>query len=107
VYYRLWRTRFSNADFAGVKGTRRSTTGIIDTFAEGAVSWTSRLQKPTALSTTEIEIIAASVGTKDLVCLKCLLLELLFDLAIKTPMLYIDNTSCKQESAVSQKFKGR
>jgi len=94
VYYRFWRTCFSKADFAAVKETRRSTTGIIDTFDDGAMSWTSRLHKPTALSTTETEIIAANVGSKDLVWFKCLLSELLFDLAIKTPMLYIDNASC-------------
>jgi hypothetical protein len=35
---------FNNADLAGVKETRRSTTGIKGTFADGAMSWTSRLQ---------------------------------------------------------------
>ena len=43
---------FSNADFARVKETRRSTTNTIATFADGTMSWTSRVQKPTALSTT-------------------------------------------------------
>jgi len=57
---------FNKADFAAVKETRRSTTGIIATFADGAMSWISQLQKPTALSTTETEIIATNVGTKDL-----------------------------------------
>jgi len=51
---------FSNADFAGDKVTRRSTTGVIFIFSDGAVSWTSQLQKTTALSTTEAGIIAAS-----------------------------------------------
>jgi len=55
---------FSDADFAGDKATRRSTTGVIAVFAEGAVSWTSQLQKTTALSATEVEIIAASEGAK-------------------------------------------
>jgi hypothetical protein len=39
------------------------TMGVIAVFADGAVSWTSRLQKTTALSTTEAEIIA-SEGAK-------------------------------------------
>jgi len=84
---------FSDADFAGDKATRRSTTGIIDVFAEGAVSWTSQLQKMTALSTTEAKTIAASEGAKALVWLKRLLSELLSDFARRTPVLYIDNAS--------------
>jgi hypothetical protein len=51
---------FSDADFAADKITRRSTTGVVATFANGAVSWTSQLQKTTALSTTGAEITAAS-----------------------------------------------
>jgi hypothetical protein len=51
---------FSDADFVGDKVTRCSTTGFIAVFADGAVSWASQLQKTTALSTTEAEIIAAS-----------------------------------------------
>ena len=57
---------FSDADFAGDKVTRHSTTGVIAIHAD-AVSWTSQLQKKTALSTTEAEIIAASEGAKELV----------------------------------------
>jgi hypothetical protein len=84
---------FSDADFAGDKATRRSTTGVIAILANGAVSWTSQLQKMTALSTTEAEIIAASEGAKELIWLKRLLSELLSDFGIKTPVSYIDNAS--------------
>jgi hypothetical protein len=55
---------FSDAEFAGDKATRHSTTGVIAIFAEGAVSWTRQLQKTTALTTSEAEIIAASEGAK-------------------------------------------
>jgi hypothetical protein len=84
---------FSDADFAGDKATRRSTTGVIPIFAGGAVSRTSQLQRTTDLSTTEVEIIAASEGAKGLVWLKRLLSELLSDFARRTPVLYIDNAS--------------
>jgi hypothetical protein len=57
------------------------------------VSWTSQLQKTTALSTTEAESIAASEGAKELVWLKRLLSELLSDFARRRPVLYIDNAS--------------
>jgi hypothetical protein len=84
---------FSDADFAGDKATRRSTTGVLAMFADGAVSWTSQLQRTTALSTTEAEIIAASEGAKELIWLKRLLSELLPDFAKRTPVLYTDNAS--------------
>lgn len=81
---------YSDADYAGDKKTRRSTTGVIATFNDGAVSWTSQLQKSVATSTTEAEIIAASEGAKDLIWLKRLLSELL-ETVEKSPTLYIDN----------------
>jgi len=84
---------FSDADFAEDKVTRLSTIGITAIFADGAVSWTSQLQKMTALSTTVAEIIAASEGAKELVWLKCLLSELLPDFVREAPVLYIDNAS--------------
>jgi hypothetical protein len=70
---------FSDADFAGDKVTICSTMGIIVIFADGAVSWTSQIQKTTAFLTTEAKIIAASEGAKELVWLKHLLSELLSD----------------------------
>ena len=36
---------FSDVEFVGHKVTRRFTTGVLAIFADGAVSWTSRLQK--------------------------------------------------------------
>ena len=84
---------FSDADFAGDKVTRRSTTGVIAIFADGAASWTSQLQKTTTLSTAEAEIIAACEGAKELVWLKRVLSELLSDFARQTRVLYIDNAS--------------
>ena len=84
---------FGDADFAGDKVTRRSTTGVIAIFADSAVSWTSQLQKTAALSTNEAEIIAASEGAKELVWLKHFLSEMLSDFARKTLVLYTGNAS--------------
>jgi hypothetical protein len=84
---------FSDADFTGDKATRRSTMGVIAIFSEGAVSWTSQLQKATALSTAKTKSITASEGGEEMVWLKHLLSELLSDFARKTPALYIDNAS--------------
>ena len=77
---------FSDADSAGDKATRRSITGVIAIFDEGAMSWTIQLQKTTDLSTTEAEIIAAREGGNELVWLKRLLSELLSDFARRTTL---------------------
>uniref|UniRef100_A0A803M8G8 Retrovirus-related Pol polyprotein from transposon TNT 1-94 n=1 Tax=Chenopodium quinoa TaxID=63459 RepID=A0A803M8G8_CHEQI len=51
---------YSNSDMAGDIDSRKSTSGYLITFAGGAVSWQSRLQKCVALSTTESEFIAVT-----------------------------------------------
>lgn len=66
---------YSDADYAGDKETRRSTSGHVFWFGSGVVSWCSERQKSVALSTTESEYIAASSGVKELVWLQRLLKE--------------------------------
>ena len=44
----------------GHYNSRKSTSGFLFTFAGGAVSWQSKLQKCVALSTTEAEYIYSS-----------------------------------------------
>ena len=44
---------YTDADYAEDKDSRKSTSGYLVTFAGGAVSWQSRLQKCVSLSTTE------------------------------------------------------
>ncbi|KAK9940454.1 hypothetical protein M0R45_017116 [Rubus argutus] len=51
---------FIDADWAGDLDSRKSTSGYLFTFAGGAVSWQSKLQKCVALSTTEAEYIATN-----------------------------------------------
>ena len=52
------------ADWAGDLDGRKSTSEYLFTFAGGAVSWQSRLQKCVALSTTKAEYIAANNAGK-------------------------------------------
>ncbi|KAL5824888.1 hypothetical protein ACOSQ3_020951 [Xanthoceras sorbifolium] len=54
--------RYTDSDMAGDVDTRKSISGYLIAFAEGAVSWQSRLQKCIALSTTEAEYIAITEG---------------------------------------------
>ncbi|GJU02436.1 hypothetical protein Tco_1112774 [Tanacetum coccineum] len=50
----------SNADHAGCQDTRRSTSGIGQFLGDKLVSWSSKKQKSTAISSTEAEYIALS-----------------------------------------------
>ena len=66
---------YIDLDMAGDVDTRKSTSGYLVTFAGGAVSWQSRLQKCVALSTTEAELIAAVKACKELLWMKIFLEE--------------------------------
>ncbi|GJW15791.1 putative RNA-directed DNA polymerase [Tanacetum coccineum] len=69
---------YTDSDLAGNKDNMKSTSGYLMTFAGGAVSWQSRLQKCVALSTTEAEYVAATEACKELLWLKRFLQELGF-----------------------------
>ena len=69
---------FSDSDMAGDVDRRKSTSGYLVTYAGGAVSWQSRLQKCVALNTTEVEFIAVTEASKELLWLKRLACELGF-----------------------------
>ena len=51
-----------DADWAGDTDTRRSHTGFVLMFNDGPISWKSRRQDSVALSTSEVEYMAASEG---------------------------------------------
>ncbi|GJT60916.1 hypothetical protein Tco_1004449 [Tanacetum coccineum] len=69
---------YTDLNLAGNKDNMKSTSGYLMTFAGGAVSWQSRLQKCVALSTTEAEYVAATEACKELLWLKRFLQELGF-----------------------------
>ena len=79
---------YSDADHAGDLATRRSTTGVICCFAEGAVSWFSQRQASVSISTTEAEIVASSEAARELVWLKRLFADLT---QIDKTRLFVDN----------------
>nr|GFC97134.1 retrovirus-related Pol polyprotein from transposon TNT 1-94 [Tanacetum cinerariifolium] len=51
---------FADADYAGCQDTRRSTSGSVQFLEERLISWSSKRQKSTAISSTEAEYIALS-----------------------------------------------
>ena len=67
---------FTDADFAADLVARKSTTGVLFLLYGGPVSWGSRRQRATALSTTDAEFFAASEGAREAIWLKALLSEL-------------------------------
>jgi len=81
---------YTDADFAGDKTDYRSTSGSIFFFHEGPLSWSSKKQTCTALSTTEAEYVAACEATKTAVWLSCLLQDFTGMEQQKVPI-YCDN----------------
>jgi len=60
----------------GDANSHKFTSGYLITCSDGAVSWQSRLQKCVALSTIEIEFIAATKACKKILWMKMFLHEL-------------------------------
>ena len=67
---------YCDADFAGDKESRRSTSGHISLLNGNAISWSSSIQRVTALSTTESEYMALTDALRDILWLRLLLKEL-------------------------------
>ena len=61
---------------AGDVDSKKSLSGYLLTFAEGAIPWQSKLQQCVALSTTEAEYIAIIEGYKETLWMKNFLQEL-------------------------------
>ena len=84
---------YCDADYAGDRDTRRSTTGYVFILNGGAISWSSKRQATVAASTTEAEYVAAAQAVKEALWLRNLLADL--DLAQDggTITIYADNQS--------------
>lgn len=83
---------FSDADYGMDLDTGRSTGGYIIRIGTGAVDWSSKLQKVTALSTTEAEYVSAVEAGKSIYWMRNLLTELGYDFP-SSSTLHMDNNS--------------
>lgn len=81
---------FTDADYAGDLNTAKSTTGYVFYFANGPISWKSKLQTIIAQSTTEAEYIAINACAKEAIYIKSILQELGYYKQEKLPI-YSDN----------------
>jgi hypothetical protein len=68
---------YTDADWAGDLGTRRSTSGYIFNLGSGAISWSSKRQPTVALSSCEAEYMGQTQAAKEAIWLQRLLGELL------------------------------
>ena len=82
---------YVDVDYVGDKDKRRSTTAYVFTLCGCCISWKSQLQPVVALSTTEVEYIAATEAAKEVIWLKGLLTEL--QILKQDVNLYLDSQS--------------
>ena len=82
---------YVDADMAGDRDNRRSTTGYVFPVGGTTVSWVSKIQSVVALSTTEAEYVAAIEASKEMIWLQRFLDEL--DKKQELGRLYSDNQS--------------
>ena len=82
---------YSDADYAGSRTDRKSTSGTCQFLGESLVSWFSKKQSSVALSTTEAEYIAAALACSQVLWMKNTLKD--FNLIFNKIKILCDNTS--------------
>ncbi|WVZ96872.1 LOW QUALITY PROTEIN: hypothetical protein U9M48_042455 [Paspalum notatum var. saurae] len=87
----LFLRGFSDANHAGCRIDRKSTSGICQLLGTSLVSWSSRKQASVSLSTTEAEYIAAASCCSQLLWMKATLSD--FGLRFGKIPLLVDSTS--------------
>ncbi|GJZ86649.1 hypothetical protein Tco_0658259 [Tanacetum coccineum] len=84
-------TAYVDADYIGCQDTRRSTLGSAQFLRDKLVSWSSKKQKSTAISTTEAEHIAMSGCCAQILWMRSQLTD--YGFAFNKIPLYCDNRS--------------
>ncbi|KAJ7279841.1 hypothetical protein O6H91_Y375400 [Diphasiastrum complanatum] len=87
---------YSDLDFAGEKVDRRSTSAFATFLCGGVISWLSKKQDTTSLSSTESEYKAMTTTTKEILWLRRLLEELEVFKTKDIPCIYCDNQAAQQ-----------
>lgn len=96
---------FADADWAGDKSTRRSTTGYVFKVLGGAVCWRSRLQQTVALSSTEAEYRATTEAGQEAIWLARLLTS--FGIPQKKPQILNTDSLSAMDLSENAVFHGR
>ena len=82
---------YTDADFAGDKVERKSTSGHCQFLGESLVSWACKKQNTIALSTTEAEYIAAASCCSQVLWIKQQLVD--YSVSCSEIVIHCDNTS--------------
>nr|GEW51501.1 retrovirus-related Pol polyprotein from transposon TNT 1-94 [Tanacetum cinerariifolium] len=82
---------FADADHAGCQDTHRSTSGSVQFLGERLISWSSKRQKSTAISSMEAEYIALSGCCAQILWMRSKLSD--YGLAFNKIPMYCDNKS--------------
>ena len=90
-------TVYTDSDYAGCKGTRKSVSGAIFMYAGGPVAWISKKQDNVTLSATEAEYGAMTLGTRHALWIREMLAEVGLPQSKPTP-LYVHNLGAVQLS---------
>ncbi|GJZ44136.1 retrovirus-related pol polyprotein from transposon TNT 1-94 [Tanacetum coccineum] len=85
-------TGFSDADYAGCKDTFKSTSGGAQFLGEKLVSWSSKKQDCTALSTAEAEYVSLSVCCAQVLWMRTQLTDYGFQFQQDSILLYFEIT---------------
>ncbi|XP_062089642.1 uncharacterized protein LOC133796179 [Humulus lupulus] len=83
---------YSDADYAGDRDSRKSTSTYVFSIGGNCINWKVQLQPVVPLSTTESEYIATTEAIKEAIWIKGLMGEL--KILHGTPTVYSDNKSC-------------
>ena len=83
---------YCDADWAGDKSDRKSTTGFVFKYANGAITWRSKKQATVALSTAEAEYMSLSEGVKEALWLMQVFKE--FGINTGPVRMFDDNQGC-------------
>ena len=73
---RPFDSKDTQADWAGYKADRRSTSGFVFSLSNGAISWSSKKQPTVALSSSKAEYRGATIAACEVVGLKRILKDL-------------------------------
>ncbi|GKC00894.1 retrovirus-related pol polyprotein from transposon TNT 1-94 [Tanacetum coccineum] len=84
-------TAYADADHTGFQDTRRSTSGSMQLLGDRLVSWSSKRQKSTAISSTEVEYIALSGCCAQVLWMRSQLTD--YGLGFNKIPMYCDNKS--------------
>ncbi|CDO76033.1 hypothetical protein BN946_scf184818.g1 [Trametes cinnabarina] len=90
---------YSDADWAGDRNDRRSTSAYVFKLGGGAISWCSRKQQSIAQSSTEAEYVALALAAKEGLWLSTLLSDLdspvfhALSSRLQVPLILVDNQS--------------